>query len=79
MARKPIYLSAKQADAALAAIHALSAGEYGQGDWPSEVSRADLEEAALRILPLASPDEDPKSQKSGLAKDVDDLFSAGKE
>lgn len=38
-------LTRRRAEAALAAIQAMLAGEEHEGDWPEDVSRADLEGA----------------------------------
>lgn len=49
--RQPrVYLTAKEAAAALTAINAMLAGEQGAGDWPDEIDANDLIGAADKIV-----------------------------
>jgi hypothetical protein len=49
-----VYLTQRQAAAAMAAILAMLAGEEGEGDWPPDVSGKDLDEAADKIAGITS-------------------------
>ena len=49
MKRRPI-LTRRECDAAISAINAMLAGEDGEGDWPEEVTRDDLDGAADKLM-----------------------------